>query len=144
MKTVAGLLLRAGWAPVLVVVLHGLFARATNVYDTFSFSDMPMHFFGGMAIAYFLSSCFQAIPAGAISRDWRPVMEFITVTGMTATVAVLWEFVEYFSDEWFGTIALGNIYDTLQDLALGLAGALTWMTIVWLLGALGRVRPVSG
>ena len=101
-----------------------------------------MHFFGGIAIAYFLSVCFQAIPGDAVAPRWRPIAQFVFVVSLTATTAVFWEFIEYASDALFATRALGNIYDTLQDLALGITGSLVLMLATWRRGRLGRIRPI--
>lgn len=102
-----------------------------------------MHFFGGVVIAFFFSTCFQAIPEETISRHARSYFELIYVFGLTAAAAVFWEFGEYVFDTFLGTGALGNVYDTLQDLALGISGGLTYILITWWLGRAGRVKPID-
>lgn len=142
-KTILALLKRAGWAPVLVFTLHVLFSRAVDVYMNYRWSDVPMHYFGGIAMAYFLSTCFAALPEGIVSRKVRPYAQLILVASLTVTAAVFWEFCEYASDSIFKTNALGNVYDTLQDLALGTVGGITYLILALLLGRLGRVRPIE-
>jgi len=47
--------LRGAWAPVLVFGLHVFISPALNAYLLFPPLDIPMHFFGGVAIAYFFA-----------------------------------------------------------------------------------------
>ena len=46
---------RAAWPPVLVFDLHVVFSRVLGAYLVFPLLDVPMHFFGGMAIMYFFT-----------------------------------------------------------------------------------------
>ncbi len=142
--SIAGrLIARAGWAAILVFMLHVIFSSGLDIYHRYRFSDMPMHFFGGVAIAYFLSTCFAALPRDVMADRWRPAAQFVTVVCLTATVAVFWEFAEYFSDTLFRTRVLGNVNDTLQDLAFGISGAVSFMLTAWLTGRLGKIRPID-
>jgi len=139
----ARLIARAGWAPFAMFLLHGFFSRVINVYRRYPLIDIPMHFFGGVAIAYFFSSCFAALSEDAVSRRLRPLAQFVFVFCLTATAAVFWEFGEYTSDTIFRTNALDDVYDTLQDIALGISGGAFYMLIAWWRGKLGLVRPVT-
>ena len=104
---------------------------------------MPMHFLGGIAIAYFLSSCFAAIPRDAFSPRLRPLAQFVFIFSLTATTAVFWEFIEFVSDAYFRTHALGDVNDTLQDMALGISGGIVYILVAWWRGKLGLLRPVK-
>ena len=44
----------AAWAPIFVLVLHIIATRGFNAYHKLPWLDLPFHFFGGVAIAYFL------------------------------------------------------------------------------------------
>lgn len=142
MSTTGLLLGRAAWAPLLVFGLHIIFEYGIRLYARFPLLDLPMHFFGGMAIAYFASSCFAALPESEISRKLRPVAQFIFSVTMTATAAILWEVLEYASDTLFHTGMFGSQYDTLMDLTLGLSGAAVLMSVAAASGRLGIVRPI--
>jgi hypothetical protein len=137
------LLVRAGWAPLAVLLLHGFFNSIVHVYRTHTWFDLLMHFAGGMAMAYFVSSCFAALPADLIDVRRRSVAQLVFAVTTTATIAVFWEFTEYASDGLFSTHALGDSIDTLQDLGCGIAGATVLMFVSWLLGRLGRYRPAN-
>jgi hypothetical protein len=139
----AALLVRAGWAPLLVFLLHVFISRVINGYILYPPLDIPMHFFGGVAMAYFLARCFVALPEDAVSRPLRPIAEVVFVVSLTATASVFWEFAEFTSDALFGTHAQLGLDDTLLDMALGIAGAASYAATTWRLGALGTISPVS-
>jgi len=102
------LLVRAGWAPLLVFLLHVFISGAINSYILYPPLDIPMHFLGGVAMAYFLARSFSALPEDALSRWLRPIAEAVFVVSLTATSSVLWEFAEFTSDRFFGlTPSLG-------------------------------------
>jgi hypothetical protein len=121
--------LRAAWAPVLVFGLHVFISRVLNAYLLFPPLDIPMHFFGGVAIAYFAASCLRPLPDGAIASWLRPWLVAAMVFALTSTAAVFWEFAEFFSDRLFGTRAQLGLEDTLLDMALGVAGGLTYLAM---------------
>ena len=104
-QIVALLVRRAGWAPLLVFLLHVFISRVLNGYILYPPLDIPMHFFGGVAIAYFLSMCFAALPEDAVSPAYRAAAELVLVMSLTATASVVWEFAEFTTDTLFGTHA---------------------------------------
>ncbi len=138
----AALVSRAGWAPLLVFLLHVFISRVVNGYILYPPLDIPMHFFGGVAMAYFLAKCFSALPDNAIARSLRSLAEVVFVVSLTTTSSVIWEFAEFTSDTVFGTHAQLGLDDTLLDMALGIAGALAYAAMTWRLGALGAVSPL--
>ena len=121
--------IRAAWAPAVVFVLHVFISRVLNAYLLFPPLDIPMHFFGGVAIAYFFAHCLRAVPAGAISSWLRPWLVATMVFALTCTAAVFWEFAEFFSDRLFGTHAQLGLGDTLLDMALGATGGVTYLAM---------------
>lgn len=134
---------RAGWAPILVFLLHVFISRVLNGYILYPPVDIPMHFFGGVAMAYFLSACFAALPDGAVRGDLRPIAQCVFVVSLTATASTFWEFAEFISDVLFGTQAQLGLEDTLLDMALGVAGGTSLVLMSWRQGALGLVMPVQ-
>ena len=121
--------LRAAWAPALVFSLHVFISRALNAYLWFPPLDIPMHFFGGVAIAYFFGGCLRALPADAIAGGLRRWLVAAFVFALTCAATVFWEFAEFFSDRLFGTHAQLGLEDTLLDMALGVAGGLTYLAM---------------
>ena len=136
------LLTRAGWAPLSVFLLHVFISRVLNGYILYPPLDIPMHFFGGVAMAYFLSKCFAALPGDALAPTLRPLAELVFVVSLTTTASVLWEFAEFASDSLFGTRAQLGLDDTLLDMALGIAGGASWVLMGWHQGQLGVVMPI--
>jgi hypothetical protein len=127
LKEVRSEVLRAAWAPWLVFLLHVFVSRVLNAYVLFPPLDIPMHFFGGVAIAYFFAACVRALLAGSVSEDLRPLVVALLIFTLTSSATVFWEFAEYFSDIFFGTHAQLGLEDTLLDMALGLAGCLAFL-----------------
>jgi hypothetical protein len=134
---------RAGWAPIFVFLLHVFISRVLNGYILYPPLDIPMHFFGGVAMAYFLAKSFAGLPEGAVAPALRPLAEFVVVLSLTATASVFWEFAEFTSDTLFGTHAQVDLDDTLLDMALGIAGGASYLLAVWRQGVLGVVAPLG-
>ncbi len=136
------LMVRAGWAPLLVFLLHVFISRVINGYILYPPLDIPMHFLGGVAMAYFLGKSFSALPEDALARWLRPIAEAVFVVSLTATSSVLWEFAEFTSDSFFGTHAQLGLDDTLLDMAMGITGGLSYAVVSWRQGRLGAVAPI--
>jgi hypothetical protein len=136
------LVVRAGWAPLAMFLLHVFISRVINGYILYPPLDIPMHFFGGVAMAYFLARCFATLPEDAIARSLRPIAEAVFIVSLTATSSVFWEFAEFASDALFGTLAQLGLDDTMLDMALGIAGGLSYAVTTWRLGTLGAVVPI--
>lgn len=112
-----------GWAPVVVFATHVVLLLVFDAYTEFAALDLPMHFIGGVAMAYVLhggliNACQMEILAGN-----QPIADGIFVFTGTTTVAVFWEFGEFFADQTFGTRWQPSVGDTMTDLLLGVVGA---------------------
>ncbi len=118
---------RAGWFPTLVFLIHVVISRVLNGYILYPPLDIPMHFLGGVAIAFFFSRCLAMVPESAISGTPRHLAQALLVFALTGTATVFWEFAEFFSDRLFGTRAQLSLEDTLLDMALGVAGGLAYL-----------------
>ena len=120
---------RASWAPVLVFGLHVIFSRVLGAYLVFPHLDIPMHFFGGMAIIYFFTYVFAAAAAfGFLGSPNRMVLLLLSFLAACSS-AVFWEFAELLSDCYLGTHALLGLNDTLSDMLLGIVGALVCLAV---------------
>jgi hypothetical protein len=116
------LLIRAGWAPVAVVVVH---AAITLVFGHKPSLDPAMHFFGGAAGAYFVSRALMEARAwfGEPAKGARAVIAFC----ITATAALFWEFLEFVSGQLMGHSSQHSIPETMADLMLGCGGAAVFL-----------------
>lgn len=114
-----------GWAPLLIFATHLYLDRVVHAYDIWPPTDIPMHFCGGMAIAYFISRCFRLLPreAATTKRSRIVLLELLLIVSLTATAAVFWEFTEFTIDQVFGSNVQISLANTMQDLAMGISGA---------------------
>ncbi len=111
---------QAAWAPLLVFVFYVIAAKGFNAYILYPWLDMPTHFFGGAAMTFFflvatthLQALIGRIPA--LIRLTFPL-------GLTAIIAIVWEFLEYLADAALGTKMNLGVAGTLADLFCGLLG----------------------
>jgi hypothetical protein len=118
-----------GWAPLMVFGVHVIFSRALNAYVVFPMTDIPMHFAGGVAMAFFVSRCFRALPREIVRSSRIVVLELILVGSLTMTAAVIWEFAEFTCDQIFGSNIQRGLGNTMRDMGLGIAGALVVMVL---------------
>lgn len=117
----------AAWAPGLVFLVHAVLSRGFHAYDRFPPLDIPMHFLGGVVIAYFFHhAALNAATAGLTGPTDRRT-HVVLVFALVATATVFWEFAEYLCDRGFGTHAQVDLEDTLLDMLLGILGGLTFL-----------------
>lgn len=120
---------RAAWAPILVFALHILAILVLDIYSRYPDFDVPMHFVGGAAIAYFFGACYRS--ADKLELLGRP-SEIVfppLILGLTSLAAVMWEFAEFVAERQFGIRTQPGLADTLLDLLMGLLGGIAW--IAW-------------
>jgi hypothetical protein len=129
MTLIRKLWLVGGWAPLLVFSVHVVASRGLNAYVRFPPTDIPMHFAGGVAIAFFISGCFRALPRHAARSSRVVVLEGVLVGSLASTAALVWEFAEFSIDRLVGTNIQVSLINTMQDLALGMLGALVLVVI---------------
>jgi hypothetical protein len=120
-----------GWVPLFVFTMHLFLSRVVHAYDIWPTTDIPMHFSGGMAIAFFISRCFQLLPreVATIKRSRIVLLEILLMISLTATAAVFWEYAEFTIDQVFGTNIQISLANTMQDLAMGISGAFVFSFI---------------
>lgn len=105
-----------------ILVLHTVFLL-TNAYSI-GYIDSVMHFSGGIALGMLVAGTLSL----AVRKHWCPwpgrLIEAILITSLVGTGAVVWEFYEWASDHYLGTLLQLTLDDTIKDLALGLAGGM--------------------
>lgn len=118
---------QAAWAPLLVFCCVMVAEKGFKLLWLYPWLDEPVHFAGGLAIAYFFRVCvahseqqFGAIPA--------PIQRTLSI-GLTAIAAIVWEILEYLSDIDFGTSLNHGVSDTLSDLFFGISGAICFVLL---------------
>lgn len=117
---------RAAWAPIFVFGVHAV-CSFLGLYGVWPPLDIPMHFFGGIAITYFFSHAYLA--AGEMDLLGRPasLLSVVTVFALTCSTTVFWEFAEFLSDRYLGSHAQKGLEDTLGDMLCGILGGLAFL-----------------
>lgn len=129
---------RAAWAPLLLLISHAVASLGFNAYRLFPPLDMPAHFLGGVAATFFLREAARNAEefVGGIPPTVKPLLLF---SGFSS-IAIFWEFLEFLSDRFLGTMLQSGLSDTFCDLSFGMLGSLTY------LAACGKMRliPYAG
>jgi len=111
----------SAWAPLSVIGFYFI-GLIFHLYQSFPPLDIPTHFMGGVAIAYFYRSAIRN--SQKILGDVPLSMQVLLAFTCTGTTTILWEYYEYLFDHFFGTHMVRGLEDTLLDMFLGLSGAL--------------------
>lgn len=128
----------SAWAPIAIFSIHAIAAMGFDAYDRFPPLDIPMHFLGGVVIAYFFHRAALNASTGGLAAPFHPATHVALVFGLTCTAALFWEFAEFLSDRIAGTHAQLDLDDTLLDMLLGALGGATFLVIA---GIRGRIKP---
>jgi hypothetical protein len=118
------------WAPGSIFLFHVIASKGFDAYYHFPGLDIPMHFFGGVAIAYFCYGSFINAKRFELLGNPNKFVEIITIFSLASTSTIFWEFAEYISDHLFGTHMQGGLEDTLLDMLLGMCGGLLLISII--------------
>jgi hypothetical protein len=134
MLTTAGRVARkilavGGWAPLAIFVFHVIMLFVLRAYRYWPRADIQMHFLGGAAMAWFFSGVYRAMPRPAARSSRVVLLELVWIGSLTTTMAVLWEFAEFLWDRAYGTNMQVDLPNTMQDMAVGMAGALFVMAL---------------
>ena len=115
--------------PIIILVIHGILS-ILNVYRTIWWSDIVMHFIGGVAIgrSYFL--LLKLVQKKGYLGNTHTFIFFIFVISLVGLTIVAWEFLEFSSDYLFNTNAQPSLDNTIQDMFLGLIGGLSGYFII--------------
>ena len=123
------LFVTGGWAPCLVFSVHVVATQVFGIYEVWPAADVPMHFAGGLSIAFFISRAFRALPREIVRSSRLVVLEAILVLSLGTSAAVVWEFAEFSLDAFAGTNVQVSLANTMQDLAMGMLGAAVMVAI---------------
>lgn len=119
----------AGWAPLAVFAVHTVAAVVFHAYAKYPLLDVPMHFLGGLVIAYFFHRAIvNASRFGFPDLDYDAV-RCLLVFSLVCTAAVFWEFAEWIWDRLFQTHHQTSLDDTMLDLALGIGGGAVFLAL---------------
>lgn len=114
------------WIVLFAIILNFFLGFGFNFYH-FPWFDTLLHFLGGLGVYLILSQYFRTDLA---SLSW--FKRSIFLISASALTGILWEFAEYSATAipaviplpWDGLSFIGDLPDTLSDLALDIFGAL--------------------
>lgn len=117
----------AAWAPLLVLGLSFAGAHFFDAYTRFPSLDMPAHFLGGIAAAYFLWCALAHAQTAGYALKANPLA---VVLAGTAAVAIMWEVLfELLADHFLKSAMQHGVRDTLADVFFGFAGACAYLVV---------------
>lgn len=123
----------AGWVPVFCLLLLVVPSRGFDLFTRFPDIDIPLHFVGGIATAFFFHRLSINASQLGVLGPFHVLTHIALVFGLLCMAAVFWEFAEFFSDSLFGTHAQLSNQDTMSDLLAGLSGGATFLSVYPLL-----------
>ena len=136
MRPLLRLLMRAGWAPLGVLLFHQWLLRTPYRQQL----DFVMHYSGGGAIAFFL---WHALDCFA---HWfgklTPFARYLFTFALACTVGLFWEFAELYSDVVYGSHIQHNVRETMRDLIADATGALTTLALTFVVRCVVKKRSV--
>jgi hypothetical protein len=112
------------YAPLALLCVHIILGGMFGAYLTWPRFDMLMHFFGGFSMGLTGILLLRV----AEKEKWLQINEtvlhwIISVCFVTLTI-VVWELLEFTSDQLLGTRMQPSLRDTMEDCFLGLVGGM--------------------
>lgn len=110
------------WLLLVVLMVNFIFGFGWQFYQKYQIFDIILHFLGGWAVWLILAGYFSSSLAVLPRRHGY----FFLLAGVALT-GVIWELAEYTANQFWGTGPnglefIGNLTDTISDLALDLLG----------------------
>jgi hypothetical protein len=121
------ILRRYGWLPLAAVLAHEFCSHAIDAYRRWPPVDIPLHFFGGLAITYFFAGALRVFGERGFLRPPDAFLRLVLLFGLASTAAIFWEFAEFAADTTLGTHCQLGLADTLLDLFMGLSGSFAFL-----------------
>lgn len=113
------------WFPLCVFLLHIFLSRGLQFYILVPWIDIPMHYLGGLSMAYSMFLSLAFLKKEGIITPLNSIIELTLTFTLVATIAVFWEFAEFSMDQLIGTNVQISLQNTMQDLFIGILGAST-------------------
>ena len=104
------------------VFLFDLFLIYFKVYDVLPNLDIPMHFIGGLSIAYMSALFLIYFNDKNLIKIRNDFLFVFVVVSVVSFIAVLWEFFEFSLKVFFNLPFQPCLDDTLMDLLMGILG----------------------
>lgn len=112
-----------------VLAAHGVLSIGFDAYTRLPSLDIPVHFIGGVAIAFALNGVLTIAEQASLIQVASRVVRFILTVCLVTTAATGWEFVEFVFDRVLDTGAQKGLEDTLFDAFVGIVGGMVFAAI---------------
>lgn len=112
--------------PMIVLLAHLVASKILDLYTVFPNLDIPVHFLGGLSIAYSATQVLSYLEREKIIAALDQIIFLVLIFALTATAAILWEFAEFIGDQLLNTNIQVSLANTMQDQLMGILGGLTW------------------
>jgi len=106
--------------PGIVFLTHLIASKVLNLYAIFPNLDIPVHYVGGLSIAYVATQILSDLEQEKISVSLNKIIFLLLTISLTATAAVFWEFAEFLGDRLMDTNIQISLANTMQDQFLGI------------------------
>lgn len=112
--------------PVGVLFAHLIMSRLfLDLYTRFPRLDIPVHYLGGLSIAYTSARILSYLEDEKITGSVNPAIFLVLTFALTATATVFWEFMEFAIDRLLDSNIQVSLANTMQDQLMGLLGGAT-------------------
>lgn len=108
--------------PVIVFGLHILLSKTVDMYRSFPWIDIPMHFGGGVAMMVSIGMLYKSLQKIAVIPHLPLAITRLFLFTIISTITIFWEFAEFTTDFFYYTHAQVSIPDTMKDMFLGMLG----------------------
>src|SRR3989338_4762594 len=115
---------RAFSFPVFLFLFHITIEYGFRLYGVFPWIDIPMHFLGGVAIAFTMVHLYFLLCEYKPGIKLPALIFGFNIVAIVTFVAVGWELLEFAGDQLLGTRMQLSLPDTMGDLLLGMLGGL--------------------
>jgi hypothetical protein len=120
---------KASVGPLLVSAIHILALHVFSTYYYLPNFDVPMHFIGGLSVAYFFDRALISTSLLGIIEPYHVIRHELLVFCGTCTVAVTWEYSEILKYVSYWIQEPTGLEDSLDDLFFGAAGGILFMLL---------------
>ena len=110
--------------PACVFVFSNFIGMVFDAYLIYPWIDIPMHFLGGLSIAFTGTLFFNFFKEEGFIGINRRFLSVFLIVALVSLTAVLWEFYEFLMFYFFGILMQPSLNDTIGDLFMGLLGGL--------------------
>ena len=130
---------KGGAVPIAFFLFHLIVSKVFEGYIVFPWLDIPMHFFGGVAISFFFWRSLNIPSTSTALGQLSTFAKNLLCLALVSTSTVIWEFAEWSTDSLGITESQLGLDDTLLDMGLGLLGGVVFLAVASGMVLLSRI-----